>query len=136
MSLTTAFQDFRVSGKGGSDWTKTFSALLKMDLVETDKDYQIVSDLPGVRREDIDMSLQGRSVYLTVERKDKYQEIADRIHLKERPFGSVNRRVDLPKNADLEGVRVTYENGILTIAFPKVDGEAPPEHKKLLVTQG
>lgn len=107
-----------------------------MDLVETDSNYQIVADLPGVRRDDIDMSLQGRSVYLSVERKDKYQAIADRIHLKERPFGEVNRRVDLPKHADVEGVQVTYQDGVLTLTFIKVSDEAPPQRKKLPISHG
>lgn len=133
--VTTAFKEFHASGKGGSDMSKPFTSLLNMDLVETDKDYQIVGDIPGVDPNCIDLSLQDRSLFITAKRDETYDSNKERVHLMERPFGEVNRRIDLPKNAQLDNANSCYKNGVLIITFPKIAGEAHPEHKKLSISQ-
>lgn len=133
--MQTWFDPFHASGKSGSDMSKQFSSLLKMDLLETDKEFKIISDIPGVNPSDIDLSLQDRSVYITVVRNEAYEAQADRVHLKERPFGSVNRRVDLPKNAEVGEACSEYKNGVLTICFPKLKTEAAGLHKKISISQ-
>lgn len=129
------FSQFYASGKSGSDWTKPLTVLLNLDLVETDKDFQIVGDIPGVHPDEIDLSLQDRAVIISVDRKEKYRENTDKLYLKERPFGTVHRRVELPKNADIENASSNYVDGVLTVVIPKVHGEAPPEHRKLTISQ-
>lgn len=134
--MQTWFDPFHASGKSGSDMSKPFSSLLKMDLLETDQEYQIISDIPGVDPNNIDLALQDRSVFITVVRNEAYEAQADRVHLQERPFGSVNRRVDLPKNAEVGEASSVYKNGVLTISFPKLKTEsAPQQSKKLSISQ-
>ena len=115
--------------------SKPFTSLLNMDLVETDKEYKIIGDIPGVEPNQIDLSLHERSLYITATRDEKYDEHSNRVHLMERPFGEVNRRIDLPKNAKLDHACSCYKNGVLMVTFPKIAGEAHPEHKKLSISQ-
>lgn len=134
--MQTWFDPFHASGKSGSDASKGFSSLLKMDLLETDKEFQIVSDIPGVDPNEIDLSLQERSIYITVFRDEEYGDRANRVHLQERPYGSVNRRVDLPKNAEVGEAKSVYKNGVLTVIFPKLQTTSTPQsHKKLTISQ-
>lgn len=133
--VTTAFKEFHASGKGGSDMSKPFTSLLNMDLIETDKEFKIIADIPGVDPDEIDLSLQDRSVFITAKRCESYEQQADRVHLMERPFGEVNRRIDLPKNAELDNACSCYKNGVLMMTFQKIAGESHPEHKKLTISQ-
>lgn len=130
----TAFKEFHASGKGGSDMTKPFTSLLNMDLVETDKEYKIVGDIPGVDPDHIELSLDERSLYIVAKREEDYESHGNKVHLIERPFGEVNRRIDLPKNAELDKANSCYKNGVLVITFPKIAGEGHSEHKKLSIS--
>lgn len=134
--VQSMFREFYATVKGGDDITKPFSYLLNMDLVETSKDYQIIADLPGVEANQIDISLQEYSVLISVSSVNEwYNTQKDVVHLHERTFGNVNRRVYFPKNADVDNSNITFQNGVLTIVFPKMDGETPAERKKLSISQ-
>lgn len=132
--IQSMFREFYATVKGGGDITKPFSYLLNMDLIETSKDYQIISDLPGVEANQIDISLEDYSVFITVDREQWFDASKDQLHLNERTVGTINRRVYFPKNADVDNVNVTFKNGVLLIVFPKVGGEVPAERKKLSIS--
>jgi HSP20 family protein len=104
-----------------SGWTPV------LDLYE-DKDNLLVKvELPGMKREDIDVSLHDASLSISGERKgeEKHQD-AD-VYRAERFFGRFQRTVTLPTPVAAEKVKAQYKDGVLTITLPKSE-EAKPKH--------
>ena len=112
--------------------TKPFVPLLSTDLIETDRDYHVCVDLPGVELKDIDISVQEGSLVMKAERKQCSKSPNDKIHCMERSYGLVQRRIQLPKNADFDHANTTFKNGVLTVVFPKLTA-LPTTAKKLMI---
>jgi HSP20 family protein len=116
----------------GQDLTKAFSPLMSMDLVENDTGYQVMADLPGVDVEDVDLSVEGNALVMKAERKHVHEKKTDKVHRLERSYGSVKRRVVLPKNADLNNANTKFSNGVLMVTIPKLPETQP---KKLIINK-
>jgi HSP20 family protein len=104
-----------------SGWTPV------LDLYE-DKDNLLVKvELPGMKREDIEVTMHEGSLSISGERKgeEKHQD-AD-VYRAERFFGRFQRTVTLPTPVAAEKVKAQYKDGILTITLPKTE-EAKPKH--------
>ncbi len=118
----------------GQDLTKPFSPLLTMDIVENDNGYQVMADLPGVDAADLDISVEGNSLVMKAERKHVHETKTDKVHRLERSYGSVKRKVLLPKNADMSNANTKFSNGVLTVTVPKL-AEVPPSTRKLAINR-
>ena len=131
-----------------SNPTKDLTQLLKLDLVESDGDFHIHADLPGVQPEDLDISIVDNNKYLVLaaERKFSYQSNDEddqedettapsthKIHSMERSFGNVQRKIRLPANADVEKASTSLKNGVLTVTLPKKVLKDEPAVRKLSV---
>jgi HSP20 family protein len=77
-----------------------------VDVVESDKQVRIIAEIPGVRKEDIDMRVEGRVLTIAVDTASRKYE----------------KRLQLPESAAIEGAKSSYNNGILEITFPKRHG--------------
>ncbi len=119
---------------GGKDNVgRLLSPLMNTDLVETEKDFHVHADLPGVEAKDLDVSIVDKFLVLKAERKHEYEsKEGDKVHAMERSFGSVQRRIRLPNNADLDKASSSFKNGVLSISFPK-KAEAAPAGRKLQI---
>lgn len=87
-----------------------------------DKDKFIVkADIPGVKKEDINVTTEGDVLSLSVESKkeSKEEDKSKKYHRYERTHTFVSRSVRLPQTADLSKVQATYENGVLNLQIPK-----------------
>ena len=100
--------------------------LMKTDVKETDREYEVAMDLPGFRKEDLSMRLdQG---YLTVraakglDKEEKDQE--GRYVRRERYAGSMSRSFYVGDQVTQEDIHAKYEDGILTFRIPKKEKEA------------
>eukprot|EP01031_Cornospumella_fuschlensis_P024358 gene24358-29443_t len=100
---------------------KDFAPLMSTDLVETEKEYNIHVDLPGVCAEDMEVLVQDKWVIIQAERKAVHEEDKDKVHTMERKYGKVERRIRLPANADSDAASTSFKNGVLLITFPKKD---------------
>jgi HSP20 family protein len=107
---------------GLNDVTKPMVPLMSADLVESDKDFNVHVDLPGVSDQDLDISIQDRTLVIKAERKIVNEEDNDRVHRRERQYGKVQRRIMLPINADMDNAQVQFTNGVLNVTFPKKEG--------------
>eukprot|EP01034_Spumella_vulgaris_P027883 gene27883-34666_t len=107
---------------GLNEVTKPMIPLMSADLVESDKDFNVHVDLPGVSEQDLDISIQDRTLVIKAERKIVNEEDNDRVHRRERQYGKVQRRIMLPVNADMDKAQVQFTNGVLNVAFPKKEG--------------
>jgi len=110
------------NGGGTAELFNTWSPAL--DLYE-DKDNLVVqAEVPGFKKEDLDISFQDGSLTITGERKHETKEGHD-VSRSERFYGKFHRTFVLPKAVDVTKVKARYKDGILTITLPKAE-EAKP----------
>jgi HSP20 family protein len=94
--------------------------------VHEDKDGYIVHvELPGLKREDIEVSLHDGSLVISGERKAENLEEGIEVHRRERFYGKFSRVLSLPTAVNADKVNAAYKNGILTVTLPKAE-EAKP----------
>jgi HSP20 family protein len=105
------------------------------DLIESEKDYKVHVDLPGVNPEDLEVTISDNNKYLCLkaERNSTHEEKTDKVHSMERQFGRVQRKIRIPNNVDMENVETNMKNGVLTITMPKKAKPAEPEVRKLQI---
>jgi len=95
-----------------------------------EKGYYLEIDLPGVKKEDIDISVNEGILTITGERKLEKKEEKENYTRIESFFGRFERAFKLPPDADLDNVEAKYENGVLKIFIPR---KQKPEGKKIEV---
>lgn len=91
------------------------------NLYDTADSLVLMSEVPGVRPEDLDVSVQGSRVVLRGQRSIEYPHGAS-AHRRERQAGAFHRTVELPFVVDADKVEATYRNGVLMLRLPKPGG--------------
>lgn len=95
--------------------------------VQEDKDsFVIRTELPGLQREDIDVSLHDGAVIISGERKVEEVKEGVEVHRRERYYGKFQRALTLPAPVAGDKVKAQYKDGVLTVTLPKVE-EAKPK---------
>lgn len=92
-----------------------------IDISETDNTFQITAELPGMQKDDIDISLDNGRLSISGERKFEKEEEGKKFHRVETRYGTFNRSFQLPDNVDEESIQATYENGLLNITIDKAE---------------
>ena len=93
---------------------------IKLDLSETEANYTIKADIPGVKKEDIDVRVEGNQVTIGAEvKKETEQKEGDRVLRSERYYGSVYRSFTVPVDLDEAASTAKYENGVLELTLAK-----------------
>ncbi len=87
-----------------------------MDVRETDEEYVVLVDLPGVKQEDVSIELEDE--LLTISGTRVPVEVGDAQHL-ERPYGSFTRTLNLPKGVEADGITAAYGDGVLELRIRK-----------------
>ena len=117
---------------------KHASNLMKTDVKETDSGYEVDIDLPGFKKDEIQMQLENG--YLTVSaakglNKDEKNEDGRYVR-RERYAGSVSRSFYVGENVTEKDIHPKYENGILSFKMPKDDKKAVEEKKHYIAIEG
>jgi len=101
---------------------------IKADIRETDKEYIIEADMPGVKKEDIMLELRDGVLTIGMEKREQIDEERENYVRKERRYGSCSRsfRVDGIKQ---EKVSAKYNDGVLTVILPKSDEAKEKSHR-------
>ncbi|WP_461831992.1 Hsp20/alpha crystallin family protein [Aquifex sp.] len=94
-----------------------------VEVYETDKEVVIKADLPGVKKEDIEITVKENMVAIRAERKEEKEEKTENVYKTERFYGVIERVVPLPIEVDPEGAKAEYKDGVLEIRIPKVHVE-------------
>ena len=89
------------------------------DVSETDGEYLIKAELPEVRKDDLNITVQEGVLTLAGERKAEKREDNEKLHRIERFHGSFSRRFTLPDDADEQGIKAESKDGVLVIHIPK-----------------
>ena len=111
------FEDF-FGDKGGflSEAGKWMPAV---DVSETDDNIIVKAELPGMKSDDIDVSVQGDVLVIKGEKKEETEEKKENFHLIERRRGEFARSIRIPVPVDQDKVSAKYENGVLAVTLPK-----------------
>jgi HSP20 family protein len=93
---------------------------MRLDLTEDDKNFFVKAEIPGVKKEDIKVSVDGNQVSLTAEvKKETEEKESSRVIRSERYYGSVARSFTLDENVDQSAALAKYEDGVLQLTLPK-----------------
>jgi HSP20 family protein len=94
--------------------------MIKMDVTESENAYLIHSEMAGVKKEDIDVAIEGNQVTITAEVKQpREKKEGDRVLRNERYFGNIYRSFTLPAELDESTSVATYDNGVLELKLAK-----------------
>ena len=93
---------------------------MKVEVAEKNGAYLVSAELPGVRKEDINVTIDGAQVTLSAEvKREKEASENDRLLHTERSFGKVSRTFTLPQELDEAKVEAKFRDGVLELALPK-----------------
>ena len=94
--------------------------MIRMDATETENGYLIHAEMPGVKKDDIDVAIEGNQVTITAEVKQAWEKKeSDRMLRNERYFGNIYRSFTLPAELDESASVAAYDNGVLELKLVK-----------------
>lgn len=109
-NLTRSFDD---EGIGRGAWAPS------VDIYENKDHIVLEAELPGMKQEDFDLSIENNVITLRGERKFEKTDEADNYHRVERSYGAFTRSFTLPHTVSAEGAAAEYNNGVLRVTLPK-----------------
>jgi HSP20 family protein len=93
---------------------------MKLDVKEDEKAYTVRADIPGVKKEDIQIEVDANAVTVRAEMKQEKEEKKDeKVIYSERSYGMVSRSFSLPSEVDASGAKAEYKDGVLNLVLPK-----------------
>jgi HSP20 family protein len=96
---------------------------LKVDVKETDKAFTVHAEIPGVKKEDIQVDIDGNILLIRAERKqEKEEKKGEKVIYSERSYGMASRSLTLPADVDSQGASASYKDGVLDLTLPKKAG--------------
>ena len=106
----------------------------RLDVVERDNEFVVKAEMPGMKKDDIEVSLENGVLTITAETKSETEEKeGDRVIRQERRYGKFLRSLRLGKEIDEKKVKASYKDGILELVLPKAEEVKP---KKIAVNVG
>jgi HSP20 family protein len=114
---------------------RMFAAVPAMDLVETDKNYEITADLPGLKEKNIAVKVANGCLTIRGEKHEEKEGKRKDYYLRERRFGSYERLFRLPEGADTGRIEATFKKGVLAVTLPKT-AEAQKSAKRTQIKAG
>lgn len=95
-------------------------AQFRMDVTENDKEYQVLAELPGVKKEEISITINGNEVAVSAEVKhEKVVKNGDTVLCAERYYGTIKRQFSLGQEVDEASAQARYNDGVLELTLPK-----------------
>jgi HSP20 family protein len=109
----------------------SFSPLF--DVTENKDAYLFRADIPGVKKEDIEITATGNRLQISGKRDSEHEAKTDTLYTYERQHGTFTRSFALPEGADLDNAKSELKDGVLTLAVPK---KAGAQAKKIAISSG
>ena len=124
-----------------SFWNDPFSGLfdnwandnrdsgLRVDLAERDDRYVISAEIPVVKSEDLNVTVENDVLTISAEKHDEFEGKEDGVYRRERSFGRLSRSFKLGDQVNAEKIDAEYKDGVLTLNLPKAEKAKPREVK-------
>ena len=105
---------------------------IKVEVKESNGDYSVQAEMPGVKKEDINVQIDGNRVAISAEvKRESEEKEGERVLRSERYYGSVARSFTLASEVDESRATASFEDGVLKLTLPK---KAAPSAKRLQIT--
>ena len=111
----------------GLEWTPSF------DVTETSDAFVFKADVPGVKKEDLEITTTGNRIQIAGKRESEVEKKTDTVYTYERQYGNFSRTFTLPAEADIEHAKSDLKEGVLTLVVPKL---AEAQAKKISISTG
>ena len=117
------FADFGVGGLMPGGFNELAAWSPQIEMFERENQLVIRADLPGLKKDDVQIELRDDSVVIQGERQEKRQEEREGFYSTERTYGRFYREIPLPEGADTEEATATFRDGVLEITIPRREAE-------------
>jgi HSP20 family protein len=129
--LFNTFFEAPAPGNGGSSPLRRW--LPAMDLVETEDDFVLRADLPGLSESDVSIELEDNVLTVSGERKAEHEERKEGYYRVERASGTFSRSLTLPEGVEPGAVKASFDRGVLEVRIPKPEERKP---RKVAISVG
>ena len=127
--MDSLFGDFGVGRSGLSSRGGTGGAnmwLPQIDVTTRDGQLLVHADLPGLKQEEVKVSVHDGLLSIAGERSDKHEGNRGGVYRRERSYGSFSRQIALPEGVDPESIKASFDNGVLEVTMPMPKEKATP----------
>ncbi len=100
-----------------------------IDLYHDENNVVVTAEVPGLKQDEVDVSISGNTVTLKGEKKQEAETKEKNYHKVERAYGSFHRSFELPCEIDASKTKAELKNGVLTVTLPKCEAEKPKQIK-------
>ena len=105
----------------------TYNWAPSVDISETDDNFEVRAELPGVAKEDLNVSVKDNLLTLSGEKRQENVDDTQNYSRVERRYGSFQRRFTLPSEVATDDIKAEYSDGVLTLSIPKPEAAKPTE---------
>ncbi len=98
-----------------------------VDIVEDEKEYLIKVELPEVQKDDVRVTVEGGTLTISGERKAEKEQKGRRFHRIERYYGRFERSFTIPDDAEPDGIKAEFKDGVLRVHLPKSEKARPKQ---------
>jgi HSP20 family protein len=102
-----------------------FDLSVPIDVYETDDNFVVKAELPGLKPEDVDISITGNTLTLKGEFEEEQERERGNVHVQERRFGRFYRSIGLPTNVNTDAAEANFDDGVLKVTLPKTEQAKP-----------
>ncbi len=132
--MEDAFDEFLSETTTGKPRRERFELVPPMDVYDAGDKIVIKVELPGVRKEDVEVTVKGRDLVIKGEKKREEEHRDENYYYTERVYGKFVRSVTLPVDVKIDEIKAVFKNGVLEIELPKVE-EAKAKEIKIEVAE-
>jgi HSP20 family protein len=112
--------DSFLNNQGGSRAAGDLMRAPETDVVETEREIRVITEMPGLKRENIEVDVENNVLTIRGEKREERTESEEgKYHLAERRYGTFTRSFVLPRDVDSENIQASFEDGVLTVRIPK-----------------
>ena len=105
----------------------------QFEIVETDDDYTIVAELPGIGKDNVEIVVDEDILTIRGEKKAEEEQEGKNYLFSERSYGAFERKFQLPETVKQDAISASHENGVLTLTLPKKPEAKKPEPRQIKI---
>jgi HSP20 family protein len=109
--------------------TEAYEATFPVEVSETEGEIEVKASLPGVKPDEVEITVQNDVLTIKAEHKDTSEEKKRDYYRREIRYGAFHRSMSLPVSVDSDKAEATFENGVLSLTLPKAEALRPKQIK-------